>query len=299
MVCDGMGGHQAGEVASKDACEIISYCFSSMAEELINDSALEVPARFSREGDLLVKAVRMANRSIYIRSRSRSDFSGMGTTVVAAVLHEDIINIAHVGDSRIYRLTESGLVALTADHSWVSELKRSGQFSDEEAERMVGKNVITRALGVNERVEIDFRADKLNLGEIYLLCTDGLCGYADDYEIHMAAKNCHGDINLIVDNLIQLANDHGGQDNVTVVAIKIEELNGVQEVEEIKPVTLSVEGDDALLRENQIIDAMVKGREKTEQILTGQENQKKGAPLTLIFALFIVIGILIIYFVFK
>jgi len=299
MVCDGMGGHQAGEVASKDACDIISYCFSSLAEDLINDSALAVPAHFPREGDLLAKAIRMANRSIYIRSRSRSDFTGMGTTVVAAVLQGDLINIAHVGDSRIYRLTESGLVALTADHSWVSELKRSGQFSDEEAERMVGKNVITRALGVNERVEIDLRADKLHPGEIYILCTDGLCGYADDYEIYMAAKNCHGDINLIVDNLIQLANDHGGQDNVTIAAIRIDEVDGDPAVEDIKPVTLTVEGDDALLRENQIIEAMVKSREKTEQILIGREKQKKGAPLALIFALFIVIASLIIYLVSK
>ncbi|MCX6825704.1 MAG: protein phosphatase 2C domain-containing protein, partial [candidate division Zixibacteria bacterium] len=287
---------QAGEVASRDACNIIGYCFSSLAGELAGDAALAIPAAFPAQGDLLVKAIRLANRNIYIHSRSHSNFSGMGTTVVGAVLEKNIINIAHVGDSRVYRLTEAGLVPLTTDHSWVSELMQTGQFSDIEAAQMVGRNVITRALGVNERVEIDYRADRIKAGEIYIFCTDGLSAYAEDEEIFEAAKGCKSDVNLIVDNLIQLANDRGGQDNVTIIAIRIDSFEESPELPIIKPVTISIEGDDALLRENQILDTLTKAWEKTQDIVTEEEGKGKKAPLILIFFLFIVAAVILIYF---
>jgi len=297
LVCDGMGGHQAGEVASKDACEIITYCFLESAEEMSHDPSLQIPAQFPPRGDLLIKSIRLANRSIYIRSRSRSEYTGMGTTVVSAVLEDDLINIAHVGDSRIYRMLDTGLIRLTTDHSWISELKQSGQFSDAEAEKMVGKNVITRALGVNERVEIDYRADHVKAGEIYILCTDGLCGYAEDSEIFSAAKSCNKDVEKIAETLVLLANDHGGQDNVTVIAIRIDELDGQSALAEVKPVTISVEDENTLLRENQILDSMTKQVERTQDVVLQATKKRKSSPLFLIFIVFVVIAIFAIYFV--
>lgn len=297
LVCDGMGGHQAGEVASKDACEVISYCFLESAEEMSHDPLLQIQAQFPARGDLLVKAIRLANRSIYIRSRSRSEYTGMGTTVVSVVFEDDLINIAHAGDSRVYRMLDTGLIPLTTDHSWISELKQSGQFSDAEAEKMVGKNVITRALGVNERVEIDYRADRVKPGEIYILCTDGLCGYADDNEIFSVAKSCNKDVDKIAETLVQLANDHGGQDNVTVIAICIDEVDGQSALAEVKPVTISVEDDDTLLRENLILDSMTKPIERAQDAVMQATKKRKGTPLFLIFIVFIVIAVLTIYFV--
>ncbi len=298
LVCDGMGGHQAGEVASKEACEIISYCFTGLASEIMQDPDLHLDVPFSERGALLVKAIRLANRSIYLRSRSRSDLAGMGTTVVALAVDDNFVNIAHVGDSRAYRLLSTGLVPLTTDHSWVAELKQSGQFSETEAEKIIGRNVITRALGVNERVEIDFRSEPLSPGEIYLLCTDGLCGYVNDDDIFAAVKDCRGDVNGIVENLIQLANDRGGQDNVTVVAVRIDDLNEKVSGEKVAPVTVSIENEGALLRENQVLESLISMNQKTGEI-PGVEPKRKSSYLFIIFIIFILLAVAIIYLVSK
>jgi serine/threonine protein phosphatase PrpC len=295
VVCDGMGGHQAGEVASGNACEVIGHCFSDMAPDVADDKLLAIPASLPTMGELLIKAIRLANRSIYRLSRSRSDLSGMGTTVVGAVLQDNLINIAHVGDSRAYRVTKTGLIPLTTDHSWISELKQSGQFSNLEAAQVIGKNVITRALGVSERVEVDFRADRVQAGDIYILCTDGLCAYAEDNEIFEVIKGCLDNMNQIVDNLIQLANDRGGQDNVTVIAINIENAADGQTFAAVTPVTVSVEGDESLLRENQMLETMFTGREKAQEILNESTRRGRGFPLIFIFIFFIIIASIVIY----
>lgn len=296
LVCDGMGGHQAGEVASKEACVIIDYAFSSLAGDLANDSQLALSTAFPTGGDLLIKAIRLANRSIYFRSRSRDDLSGMGTTIVSVLVEKNIINIAHVGDSRVYRFSTAGLTPLTTDHSWVAELRQSGQYSEAEAAQVIGKNIITRALGVNEKVEIDYRADIIAPGDIFILCTDGLCGYADDEDIFGAIKDCGNKLELLVDNLVQLANDRGGQDNVTVVALRVDEIDDKDGLSPIKPVTISVESDEALIRENQLIDNLIKSAEKTIKVAEMLEVKPKGRfSLLIIFIVFVIVSILIIY----
>jgi serine/threonine protein phosphatase PrpC len=222
----------------------------------------------------------------------------MGTTVVAMALEDDLLHTAHVGDSRAYRLTESGLVPLTTDHSWVAELRQSGQFSAAEAEQIVGKNVITRALGVNDRVEIDFRSIKVQPGEIYILCTDGLCGYADDADIFSAAKSCGKDIDRIVNTLIQLANDRGGQDNVTVIAIRIDEVLGESTLVQVEPVTISSESDEALFRENEILDNLNNRVNRTQEVvLEPAREQGRGLPLFWIFLIFVIFAAAIIYLI--
>jgi serine/threonine protein phosphatase PrpC len=223
----------------------------------------------------------------------------MGTTIVAAALENGLVNIAHVGDSRAYRLTGEYLVPLTTDHSWVSELEQSGEYSKDEVAQLANRNVITRALGIHETVEIDFRADPLESGDIYILCSDGLCGYASDEEIMSAVRGCGDDVNKIVDDLIQLANDRGGQDNVTVLAFRIDEIDSQSAMPQFAPVTVSVESDEAILRENQIIDSIVKLRYDTEEAMPLIEEKKKSRalPLLLVF-LFIIVVLVAAYFLY-
>lgn len=294
LVCDGMGGHQAGEVASKEACEIIQYCFSNLADEISHDSILSIPAAFPVMGDLLVKSIRVANRSIYIKSRSRSDYSGMGTTIVAAVFQDDLINIAHVGDSRVYLYAGESLTPLTVDHSWVAELERTGQYSSQEVAMMANKNVITRALGIHETVEIDYRARKIRTGDIYMFCSDGLCGYASDEDIFMVMRECGDDVEQIANSLVQLANDHGGVDNVSVLAVRVDQVEDRPETNEISPVTISAEEDEAVLRENQIVESISKLREEIKYTPPAVEEKSK-TGLFIVIALVLLIAIYILY----
>jgi len=295
VVCDGMGGHKAGEVASKEACDIIRYSFTDLADTLCADPALEIPGDLPLRGSLLIKAIRLANRSVYRHSRARSDLTGMGTTVVAVAFEDDIINIAHVGDSRVYRLRPEGLHQLTSDHSWVAELQKAGKLTESEAATAVNRNVITRALGISEKVEVDFRADHLMPGDIFILCSDGLCGFADDEEIFTAAKNCAEDIDCIVNTLVRMANDHGGQDNVTVVAVRVDSLDGKTDREEISPVTVSAADAAAYEREIEILDTIKKSVEEVALQAETHEAGRKGFSLILIFILFIIIAAFIIY----
>ncbi len=299
IVCDGMGGHQAGEVASREACDVIGYCFTDLAEKITAHPELNPPAEMPQRGALLISAIRIANRSIYIHSRANSALSGMGTTLVAMVLEENLAGIAHVGDSRVYRYAGDRLIRMTSDHSWVSELQASGQVSPEEAARMAGRNVITRALGVNERVDVDFRSEPLKAGDIFILCTDGLCGYAEDEEIRSVLNSCQGDLNAMVENLIKLANEHGGQDNVTVLTIRIDSVEKPPEdVKSFGPVTVSKEGEEALAFENSIVNTIIDIREKAaeEDITITADSKTSHLPLMLIFLAFIVIAVLFIIF---
>ncbi|MFH2034993.1 MAG: Stp1/IreP family PP2C-type Ser/Thr phosphatase [Candidatus Zixiibacteriota bacterium] len=300
IVCDGMGGHQAGEVASKEACDIIGLAFSNLAEEITSDSALKFPAAFPPGGDLLVKAIRLANRSIFTKSKNDPQLSGMGTTVVAAVLENNMISIAHVGDSRAYKMVGDRLMRLTTDHSWVEELQKTGMYTEAEANKMAGKNVITRALGVHETVEVDFRTDAVTAGEIYIFCSDGLCGFVEDETISDIAIESNGHVNKICSNLVAAANERGGQDNVTVVAFKIDQVDGEPGHEVISPVTISKESDETLLRENEIVAAIEETKKKVDEILV-RENGKSGGALSLILvvAAIIVILVLIYYSVIK
>jgi protein phosphatase len=204
-VCDGMGGHQAGEVASMTAVETLIKAHEYFRDELLDDSALALNRLVPQSGDLLVRAIRLANRAIYNAALIDASMSGMGTTVVALAFEADIVSIAHVGDSRAYRLEERSLVPLTRDHSWVAEIQQQQHISAEEASSVVGKNVITRALGVREGVEVYYRIAKVQAGDVFFLCSDGLCGYADDDEIFEGAIKHRHDLRQLVDNLIQMA----------------------------------------------------------------------------------------------
>lgn len=293
-VCDGMGGHQAGEVASMTASETIRVLFDQFHNDLLRDDRLSPGRALPPGGDLLLRSIRLANRQIYNRAAADTSLSGMGTTVVAVALQNDLMSIAHVGDSRAYRLEERQLQPLTRDHSWVSEMQANHNLSEKDATSFVGRNVITRALGVRETVEVDYRLVKVKPGEVYILCSDGLCGFADDDEIFAVANRARSSIRQIVDDLVQLANDRGGADNVTVIVIEIRQV-GASDIQEMKVFTLPEESVEELQAEDEWLARVAAF--KTEQAQTQPPARKSPGRflLTLIFAAFILLACAFVY----
>ncbi len=295
VVCDGMGGAQAGEVASLTATQILGVSFKHFQQDFLKDSLLDVGVDFPDGGDILIKSIRLANREIHNRAVSDTTLAGMGTTIVAVALESDIMSIAHVGDSRCYQITERNLIPLTVDHSWVQELQDSQGLRLSEGEITMGRNVITRALGVRKTVEVDYRLIKVRPGDMFLLCSDGLCGYADDEEIFDVIKRCENDIEKIADLLVKSANERGGMDNVTVIVIKVEKVNE-SDNDPLDMITLPAENDQLLQAE----DAwLVRLKEKLEQ-LASQKNEvvapstSKKSTLIAIFAAFLIVAVVIL-----
>ena len=208
VVCDGMGGANAGDVASQTAVKIISeYIINSYRKKMTIDD-------FSK---VLRNALLSANITLFDMALKDEKLKGMGTTAVVAVVKGDEVAIAHVEDSRIYLVNES-LTQLTRDHSIVQTLIESGEITPEAAEKHPRKNVITRALGVEGDVAVDTAELKLSDNETLLLCTDGLTNFTSSDDILKTFKE--NDISLVPEMLVNLANQGGGGDNITVVTLK-------------------------------------------------------------------------------
>lgn len=295
-VCDGMGGHQAGEVASMLATDFIHLLFDNFKEELNHDPTVTLERTLPASGDVLVKSIRMASRAIYNKAVTNEALAGMGTTIVAVALEDDLMSVAHVGDSRAYLIGPRGLIPLTIDHSWVAEMQQNHKISEEEATSVVGKNVITRALGVRETVEVDYRLVRVKPGGKYLLCSDGLCGFADDDEIYEVIQKAKGDNVRIVDDLIQMANDRGGSDNVTVVLVEMVEVKE-SILPEVEVFTVPPESPTLLSAQDlwidKINDFVAAGEKKSPEDYAPKEANK--SILFLIFAAFIIVAAIIIY----
>jgi len=209
VVCDGMGGASGGDVASNTAVRIIS-------EKVISAYSEKMAPRSM--GNMFESAITTSNARLYSMSREDENLFGMGTTVVAAIIREKSIFVAHVGDSRVYVYDEiNGLVQLTIDHSIVQEMVDRGEITEEEARIHPRKNIITRALGVGNDIEIDFREYGLTETSKILLCTDGLTNYLDDETItqYLSQHQTEG----LAEKLVDAANANGGGDNITVVVV--------------------------------------------------------------------------------
>ncbi len=204
IVADGMGGHNAGDYASKYTVEKI--------EEQVRESGLTEPA------DMLGCAIREANA--YIRSMAREDehLSGMGTTVVASTLSDGLLQVANVGDSRLYILNQNEIRQITRDHSLVEEMVRMGGIDRMTARSHPDKNIITRAIGALDTVEVDFFRETLHPGDIVLLCSDGLTNMLEDEEIHRIVVGA-ASLSEKGKRLVGAANDNGGKDNIAVILI--------------------------------------------------------------------------------
>jgi len=294
-VCDGMGGHQAGEVASMTASQTIRIIYNNLFKEIREDSILNIDRTLPLKGDVLVKAIRLANREIYNQAASDSSQAGMGTTVVALALEDDIMSVAHVGDSRAYQISERELLPLTRDHSWLAEIQQNHTLSQEEASLMVGKNVITRALGVRENVEVDYRAIKVKQNDKFLLCSDGLCGFVDDDEIFEVAYKYRNDNDQLVNNLIQMANDRGGADNVTIIVLEVIEVKPSAYME-IEVFTQPAESAEILEAEDQWLEKINKIEVEEPKNINGKKKNSGKLILYLLFFAFIVLAGFIIYF---
>ncbi|MFH1701780.1 MAG: Stp1/IreP family PP2C-type Ser/Thr phosphatase [Candidatus Zixiibacteriota bacterium] len=296
IVCDGMGGHSAGEVASATACDIVRSLYCHHYAGLLKDDRLKLPRIFPPSTDVITKAVRIANHWIHKKASDNSELAGMGTTIVAVAIEEDIITILHVGDSRIYKFANKKLTPLTIDHSWAAELEQNEKISAEEAKNLVNRNVITRALGVKASVDIDVAVRKITENEIYILCSDGLCGFVDDGDIRDVTVACNEDINKICDNLVQLANDRGGSDNVSVAAISVAGKVDSSQLPELDTVTVSGESVDYYEVEEEW--AAIAAETSIENEETDAISNKKGfSYLSVVFIIILLTAIF--YIIFK
>lgn len=207
IVCDGMGGHKAGDYASAYTVKAIER-----EVEVCEDKS---PIKILRE------AITVANTEIYEKASTEADFAGMGTTCVVATVCDDILYVANVGDSRLY-LIDKEITQVTKDHSLVAELVRKGSLDETQAKSHPDKNIITRAIGAAPSVEIDFFEVELNPQDVILMCTDGLTNMVDDDEILRIVKTSI-DVPDMAENLIKMANHNGGKDNIGVVIIESSE----------------------------------------------------------------------------
>ena len=220
VVCDGMGGGNAGEIASALAVESI---YAHLAEAAKNpDMPLIGPcdATVSAPANHLASAIRGANDVVRRASCSRPDYAGMGTTVVAALLHEPLLTIAHVGDSQLYLVRDRTIQALTTDHSWVAEQILKENMSEEEAERSPCRNIVTRALGVESSVDVELTEIPVKSGDMLLLCSDGLTRVVRPNDIFHVLSGSE-DLPTMSDRLIAMANEAGGDDNTTVIVVAL------------------------------------------------------------------------------
>lgn len=222
VVADGMGGHRAGDVASKLATETISDFFKQTAAEDVT-WPFHFDTNLSEEENRLLTGIRVANRSIFERSTRSRDCHGMGTTVVGAMFspRKNRMYIGHVGDSRCYRVRNKNIHLLTRDHSLVNDYLLAMPDLTEEQRNDLPRNVITRALGMQDQVVVDIQHDEPLIGDVYILCSDGLSGMITDDQIRDTILSSD-DIRESCKRLIARANENGGEDNVTAVVIRIE-----------------------------------------------------------------------------
>lgn len=209
VVCDGMGGVKGGNVASSIAVEKISETLLTGYHEGMDSEAIR---------SLIARAISNANRSVHQVAGSNSSLAGMGTTVVTAIVSDSVIHVAHAGDSRAYLLSEGEIRQLTTDHSMVQEMVEKGDITAQQAKTHPQKNIITRALGVEASLRIDYSETPAPKGGRLLICTDGLTNYVDENKILELSQKLSG--NEMTERLVSLAKEAGGGDNITVVVLE-------------------------------------------------------------------------------
>ena len=208
VVCDGMGGYSGGDIASKLAVKVISEKITSCYNAKMRDSSIK---------NLLDSAITAANIEVYDMAYAHSKLTGMGTTVVCAIVRGDDVYIAYAGDSRAYIASRDELRQVTTDHSYVQDLVNKGQLTPDEAEHHPNKNYITRAIGIEKHIEVDFVQDTLGDEDVLILCTDGLSNYVSREDLVKDLSD--GQYYAFADRLVKRANNNGGGDNITVVAM--------------------------------------------------------------------------------
>jgi PPM family protein phosphatase len=276
-VADGMGGAQAGEVASKLAAGAVKERGADV-EELIQE----------------------ANRRVHQRSIEDPNASGMGTTLTVASVEDGLVSIGHVGDSRAYLVRDGRLEQLTEDHSLVGELMRSGKLSAEEAETHPQRSVITRALGTDPDVDVDMFPIEAHSGDLFLICSDGLSTMVDDDKILELVEKHRNDLDALVKALIKAANRGGGEDNITVVAFDITDDDSAEQTAvrpAPEPAEVEPDEEDTLTEADEVpvVDTMVVSADEIAAAYEQQESQKprKRRRLTRVLSFLVVIALLV------
>ena len=220
LVADGMGGHASGEVASKMAAETIGEFYQRTREDEDATWPYKMDRSLSYIEKRLVCGVKLANLRIFETSNRDLRYKGMGTTIVSTLVSGDKIYVGHVGDSRVYRVREGGISQLTRDHSLLEDYKEAKPDMTEEEERnFPHKNVITRALGMRETVQVDIRSHQIKSGDLFVLCSDGLSGMVTDEGILQIAAGAKS-LERAVAELVDAANRNGGTDNITSLMLQ-------------------------------------------------------------------------------
>lgn len=214
VLADGMGGHQAGEVAAREAVKTLSRSIKKKV------SSAQRPS-LSDFSSLLYRAIVNVNRHVHKMGCSKSEWRGMGTTLCCLLFHSQGVVFAHVGDSRIYRLRGKRFEQMTKDHSLLSELVEQGQIEEDEASAFLYKNIITKAIGTEPNVDPEVETKKIRSGDLFLICSDGLSDLLTSEEISAVLDKAPS-LKKAAETLIMRANDRGGRDNITVVIIKVE-----------------------------------------------------------------------------
>ncbi len=216
VLADGMGGYNAGEVASGIAVE---YIKTEMKKQLAGKNPEDLDEENAQK--MIADHAGRANAAIYQSAQSQPQYSGMGTTLVVALWHDNRISVGHVGDSRLYRLRDGKLSQVTRDHSLLQEQIDSGMITKEQARHSQNKNLVTRAVGIDPEVETEVHTYPVQVGDIYLMCSDGLNDMVTDQDIEMTLASLAANLQLAAQQLVQQACDNGGRDNVSVILVRV------------------------------------------------------------------------------
>ena len=220
LVADGMGGHASGEVASKMAVDAMQEFFSQTQDDPERTWPYKMDRSKGYEENRLITGIKLANLRIYETAQREAKKRGMGTTFVAIFAANDGVYVAHVGDSRVYRFRDGKLEALTEDHSLLNDYIKMKRLTAEEIANFPTRTSSSGALGMKDTVKVDTRFEVPQLNDVYLLCSDGLCGPVKDEQMGTILAEHHVDLKIAASKLIEAANENGGPDNVTAVLVR-------------------------------------------------------------------------------
>ncbi|MBL4682379.1 MAG: Stp1/IreP family PP2C-type Ser/Thr phosphatase [Pseudomonadales bacterium] len=226
VLADGMGGLNAGEVASSMSVhllvnELTAYRNgTSLLEKEIGQDSDD-----SMEVQVVKHAIEKANSAVFHVSQTQAQCRGMGTTIVVSLFYDDKVAVGHIGDSRMYRFRNHRLEQLTKDHSFVQELIDKGLCTPEEARTSKKKNVVTRAVGIAPDVEAEVHEYEVQVGDIYLMCSDGLTDLVNDYNIEASLRELNSNLTEVASHLVEVANASGGKDNISIILARVVKLN--------------------------------------------------------------------------
>lgn len=216
VLADGMGGYNAGEVASGIAVELIR---TELKKALSGVDLAEIDNQNAER--LIEEHATRANTAIFRAAQSQPQYSGMGTTLVVALWHDNQLTVGHIGDSRLYRLRGEALEQITRDHSLLQEQIDSGMITREQARHSQNKNLVTRAVGIDPEVDTEVHTYSVQPGDVYLLCSDGLSDMVTDEDVQLTLSSLQSNLPLAAQQLVQQANDNGGRDNVSVILVRV------------------------------------------------------------------------------